>query len=671
MFATFLLGLSRASRRRTAQRRLRYARPMVEALEDRAVPAFLVLGSDGNLWSEGPGWQTYGRRWVDSNVQSFAQGSDGFVYVLGTDGNLWKENAGWQILGRTKIDYSVQSFAVGNDGYIYVLGTDGNLWKEQPGWQTNGRTWIDYSVQSFALGSDGFDYVLGNNGNLWKELPGWQYAGRVWVDGSVQSFAHGLDNYDYVLGTDGNLWKEQPGWQYAGRTWVDGSVRSFALGNDGYEYVLGNDLNLWREQAGWQTNGRTWIDGSVRSFDRGSDGYDYVLGMDGNLWQELPGWKTYGRTWVDYDVRGVAAGYDGWSLAPDPRPAASTAYSPVSGTLFGPGGPSYLDVAQGTVGDCWLLASLAEVAARAPNDIRNMFTYDGTVVENGSQVGVYTVRLFNGSGTAEYVTVDTELPNGGGTYDYPVGGPGAVNGSSSPVLWVALAEKAYAEANGDGFVTSSNGSSNSYGALNDGWPSWALQAITGHWAGDIPFINPSADASAWNAGDLVVLCTSTTLDYNIVSNHCYALVNYNPSSSQPFLIFNPWGTDSSGWVPGFSGVVYGLFTATANFVSSNFSSQSYGTGAAAGGLQGPSDTAGGCLANVPSSPATGDGGTVTRNETNTGTGGTIPSRAPADGLVSMKRPASKPDVGRVWTGGGPADPLITGNRDASSDDIGS
>jgi hypothetical protein len=37
-------------------------------------------------------------------------------------------------------------------------------------------------------------------------------------------------------------------------------------------------------------------------------------------------------------------------------------------------------------------------------------------------------------------------------YDQPVGGSGAVNGSTSPVLWVALAEKAYVEANAAGVV---------------------------------------------------------------------------------------------------------------------------------------------------------------------------------------------------------------------------
>jgi hypothetical protein len=253
------------------------------------------------------------------------------------------------------------------------------------------------------------------------------------------------------------------------------------------------------------------------------------------------------------------------------HPAALAAYSPVDGSLFGANGPSYLDVHQGDVGDCWLMASLAEVAARAPSIIESMFTYEGTGVENGSVVGIYTVRFFNNAGTAEYVTVDTELPAGGGLYDHPVDG----------VLWVALAEKAYAEANGDGFVTTSEVGSDSYAALNGGYPSWALHAITGDPAGDYS-INPFDIALAWNLGDFIVLTTDTPPSSYIVGDHCYAVVGYNASSSQPIQVFNPWGTDASGWVPGYSNQIYGLFTANAAFISQHFVGQSIGVESAAG-----------------------------------------------------------------------------------------
>jgi hypothetical protein len=208
-----------------------------------------------------------------------------------------------------------------------------------------------------------------------------------------------------------------------------------------------------------------------------------------------------------------------------------------------------------------------------------MFIYDGTTVENGSTVGVYTVRLYDTSGVARWFLVDTELSASGGLYDHPVGGSGAVNGSPTPVLWVALAEKAYAEANAAGFVTTQSVGSNCYTALSGGWPSWALRAITGKPANEFG-LNTSSLPSAWNAGQLIVLCTSSPSSSFIVGDHCYAVVGYNPSSIMPFEVFNPWGTDANGWAPGASGTVYGLFWANSAILSQNFSSQSIGTGAA-------------------------------------------------------------------------------------------
>ncbi len=251
------------------------------------------------------------------------------------------------------------------------------------------------------------------------------------------------------------------------------------------------------------------------------------------------------------------------------HPTAQGAYTPMTGPLFGAHGPSYLDVRQGAVGDCWLLAGLAEVAAREPSVITSMFTYQGTTVENGVEVELYTVRLYNTHGAAFSVTVDTELPAGGDLYDHPANG----------VLWVALAEKAYAEANGKGLVRTGAMGSDSYSALSGGDPSWALQAITGQSAHDFA-INPTNIAAAWQAGELIVLSTYSPSSSWIVPDHAYAVVNYNASSFMPFMVYNPWGTDSSGWALGdFDGHnVYGLFIANAAFLSHNFTWQSVTAG---------------------------------------------------------------------------------------------
>jgi hypothetical protein len=323
-----------------------------------------------------------------------------------------------------------------------------------------------------------------------------------------------------------------------------------------------------------------WVNGAWKqlgSLTPGNPGDEFHSGLHyqvvnlnpgGTYFFEVAAVNASGATWAGYR----SASTPSLVLVNVDHPAAKQAYTAVTGSLFGPSGhPSYLDVQQGAVGDCSLMASLAEVAARAPTVIEDMFTYEGTALEGGALVGVYTVRFFTpfGKGMGEFfVTVDTELP--GGVYGQTPNG----------VLWPALAEKAYAQANGKGLVLTNNPCSDSYDALGSVDPSWALSAITGEPASDLG-VNPNTIADAWNAGKLIVLRTSSTSSPPspyIVGNHAYAVVGYDPSRSTPFEVYNPWGTDPKGWVlDGWTGqMVYGLFNASAAFLSQNFSGQSVG-----------------------------------------------------------------------------------------------
>ena len=167
----------------------------------------------------------------------------------------------------------------------------------------------------------------------------------------------------------------------------------------------------------------------------GSGGTSYVVNglVPGSAYSfQVAASNAFGTTWANSQIAWVVD-----------HPAAATYYSPVSGSLFGANGPSYLDVHQGAEGDCWLMASLAAAAARYPSDIQNMFTDLGSTSENGFQVELYKVRFFNSARVPTYVVVDTELPSGGSYYD----------NATSGILWVALAEKAYAQAHGAGYVT--------------------------------------------------------------------------------------------------------------------------------------------------------------------------------------------------------------------------
>jgi hypothetical protein len=601
-----------------------------------------VLGNNGTLWLESPGWQTNGRTFIDSNVVAFIPAGAGDLYVLGTDTNLWLEGPYWQTTGRTFIDSHVESFApVGAGdpfaphgyGDLYVMGSNRKLWLEGPGWQTNGRIPVDSNVKSFAPIPDGRGdlYVEGSDDRLWREAPGWQTSGRTFIDGNVLAYA--ADPFSlgslYVEGTNGVLWYEPADWQTNGRTPIDSNVMNFIPDpNDpGSVYVEGTDEKLWLETAGWQTVGRVYIDATVESFaiDPNTPGPLYVEGINGNLWLESPGWQYIGRTWVDANVTSFAGQA---SINP-----AATGYSPPSpdAMLFSPANnyqPSSFDVEQGALNDCWLMASLAEVAARDPQAIKNMFTYDGSTVDNGDTVGLFTVRLYTITGVAIYVQVDTDLPSGGDSYaqvDTAMG---------THVLWVALAEKAYMEANSLGCVDSDAEYLNAYGAINQngGFPGWAIIAITGNPVSRTA-IYPGNIADAWNAGRLITLNTPNNPPSSlIVGGHCYAVVGYNGSSGDPwYMLFNAWGTDTSGWAPGHSGKIYGVFWASASFIEQNFFAQTIGTGAS------PTNEVKAPLEAL-TAPLPGNGGYAQFGTINLKSGGDRPatgSTAPAQGTSAL------------------------------------
>jgi Calpain family cysteine protease len=263
-------------------------------------------------------------------------------------------------------------------------------------------------------------------------------------------------------------------------------------------------------------------------------------------------------------------------------------------------GPSYQDVRQGIhVNDCWLMASLAEVAARNPGDIQSMF------IDNGDQS--YTVRFYNGS-RPDYVTVDNYLPDGNS-----VSSPSLSLPYDNPQLnlWAALAEKAYAQENAAGWIGSPQPRVDSYQALglnNGGYANWALSAITGQptslhagysggvwWNFGGPSISATALANAWSQGSFLVLGTYQPPSSLVVPKHAYAVVGY---SSGWFTLFNPWGTNG-GWegnqhYPGFIEV-------DATGLANSFNSWAQ-TGAAAG-LSVPAATTSAGLSQTDVKPA--------------------------------------------------------------------
>ena len=150
------------------------------------------------------------------------------------------------------------------------------------------------------------------------------------------------------------------------------------------------------------------------------------------------------------------------------RPVTGYTYQYASGSLF-QNGLSANDIDQGALGTCYYLATLASIAQEKPDYIKNMFT------DNGDNT--FTVRFYR-NGVADYVTVDRYLPtNLSGRAAY-AGWGGSSYTSTTNELWVALAEKAYAQLAESGWSRSST-STNSYAAIEGGWMGAVISQVAG------------------------------------------------------------------------------------------------------------------------------------------------------------------------------------------------
>jgi hypothetical protein len=241
-----------------------------------------------------------------------------------------------------------------------------------------------------------------------------------------------------------------------------------------------------------------------------------------------------------------------WFLGGD-RPTTPYQYQSASGSLF-QNGISYQDIKQGQINDCFFLVGLAATAIHSSSTIAHMF------IDNGDNT--FTVRFQRNQATADYVTVDKYLPtNSSGSLVYASKGNSYNNPDNE--LWVALAEKAYAQLNQSGWINQNN--TNSYSGIgNGGYMSDAFTHITGYNTTLGNLLNFGAIVNTINSGEWVGLGTKSTVQSaNVVAGHAYTLVAYN-SGNQKFTLFNPWGIDNSSTKPG-------ILELTWSEIESNFS----------------------------------------------------------------------------------------------------
>ncbi len=214
--------------------------------------------------------------------------------------------------------------------------------------------------------------------------------------------------------------------------------------------------------------------------------------------------------------------------------------------LFGTSGtPSYLDVNQGYLGDCYFVSSLGETALQDPSLIKNMITANGN--------GTYSVEFYV-NGQADYVTVNNELPMMGGGYEWANGS--TMEFANGTVSWVALVEKAFAELNEQTAAANYGGHpvGDAYEDLNGGTAT-ALSEITDQTfntynlsSGEsTPTLNSlmSTLSTDFKAGDEIILSTPNQDNGNLVGDHMFMVTGVN-SSAGTISIQNPWNAAYSG-----------------------------------------------------------------------------------------------------------------------------
>ncbi|MFM8295163.1 MAG: CARDB domain-containing protein [Microcystaceae cyanobacterium] len=227
-----------------------------------------------------------------------------------------------------------------------------------------------------------------------------------------------------------------------------------------------------------------------------------------------------------------------WFLGQD-RPDTTYTYQYVQGNLF-KNGTAVNDIKQGVAGDCYFLTTLSAIAQDKPSYLQEMF------IDNGDDT--FTVK-FKNNGVNEYVTVDRYLPtNGSGNLVYASYGSNYTNTGNE--LWVALAEKAYAQLAESGWSRPNYNSfynTNSYAALDSGWMDLTMQQITGLETATVTL----SQTTTMTANQLINLVNSNQLltvgfvngdgGGLVVNNHAYTITTYN-STNQTFYLDNPWGT---------------------------------------------------------------------------------------------------------------------------------
>jgi hypothetical protein len=291
-------------------------------------------------------------------------------------------------------------------------------------------------------------------------------------------------------------------------------------------------------------------------------GYVQVLAGDvinGNVANAIYQGTTLGNLAAGSSAAQLNKLIDKWFLGADHPTICNTSatYKSVAGSLFSRT-PSHTDEYQGQLGDCYFISALGTLADSNPAAVQNMF------IDNGD--GTFAVRFYTGTygtiynyndgsisagftnnvGTADYITVDRMLPvSSTGILVYANYGANYTNTANT--LWIALAEKAYAQWNETG--KEGRDGLNAYASIQGGWMATVDAQVLGYNATDYIMTNTNKqvaiDALAAHKAVTIGTLQWSGTKYGLYATHAYAIVGYNPSTDM-FTLYNPWGSNQPG-----------------------------------------------------------------------------------------------------------------------------
>lgn len=342
-----------------------------------------------------------------------------------------------------------------------------------------------------ARGNDGNDTLTGTD------------RGDKLVGGTGDDKLVGGAGDDLIRGFEGN------------DTLIGGAGSDTMEGRDGDDVLVAIDDGATDSATGGPGDDVVWADDNGDTWDRVADESE--------------------AAWVGWFANGADRTLDGDAIDdPDADPAlveAGFEYKTFAGDLFAAGGPSIDDIGQGRIGDCWLLSGLAVIAYDNPTAIRRH------VVDFGD--GTYGVHLGD-----SFYRVDADLPV---STDYPQN-PAYARLGGGGSLWVAIAEKAYAQ------FRTLDGVTNSYKAIDGGFP---LEVNVAFGATDADWKNFSDYASAeelgadlyarWNNYEAMTMgFYEIPAGVSLIGGHAYTLSQVDTDADGNVVsvtVRNPWAVD--------------------------------------------------------------------------------------------------------------------------------